>query len=566
MPKSDEELRVLVFAPVGRDAPVLRDVLTQAGFFAITCSDLDELIARCSEGVGAVLLAEESLFGKDVTVLANWISRQPPWSDLPFLVMTSKQEQRGITLWRGDVLAKLQNVVLLERPLQTISVVAAISAAVRARRRQYEIRSLLEARERAAAELESIVTLRTSELTAANDALRIEIKERQRAEEALRQTQKIEALGQLTGGIAHDFNNLLMVILGGLEAFERSSDHKRRARLLEAMKQAAQRGASLTKQLLAFSRKQELKPQTIDLAARIEGMKVLLDRSLRGDVTVSVTAGPDVWPVNVDPTQLELAILNLAVNARDAMPKGGLIEIKLENIAATASHSSDCVMISISDTGSGMSEDTKARAFEPFFTTKDVGHGSGLGLAQVHGFAKQSGGTVHIDSEVGMGTTISILLPRSDKTAKMDLDSSARALPSQNGVSTGSSTILLVEDDNAVAELVGEMLYQLGYQVLRAPTPNVALEAWSTEQPIDMVVSDVMMPGGMDGIELAKRLRSLRKHLPIVLISGYAESARQRSPLEEIEVLSKPFRLSELDSALRSACSKAMAEVEPRLI
>jgi CheY-like chemotaxis protein/two-component sensor histidine kinase len=389
--------------------------------------------------------------------------------------------------------------------------------------------------------------------------------ERQRAEEDLRQAQKLDALGQLTGGIAHDFNNLLMVILGGLEAFERSTDSKRRTRLLDAIKQAAQRGASLTKQLLAFSRKQELRPEPIDLLAKIEGMRDLLDRSLRGNVQVTVTAEPDIWPVDLDPTQLELAILNLAVNARDAMPKGGTVDIKLENVPSARPDAGDLVMISVSDTGSGMSDEVKARAFEPFFTTKDVGSGSGLGLAQVHGFAKQSGGMIKIESRVGIGTTISITLPRSRKAPGNNM-STSRVVANRDSAPEKSITILLVEDDDSVADLVGEMLSQLGYNVFRSPTAAAALQAWTERQPIDIVVSDVMMPGGMDGIELSKRLRALKEHLPVVLMSGYAESALLQSPVDHAPILVKPFKLAELDSALRMALSNTSAETEPLLI
>ena len=556
---TDDEARILVFAPVGRDGPVLQQVLSQAGFSAYSCTDLDDLIAALPKGAGAVLLAEEALFGRDISGLLGWISAQPSWSDLPFLVMTGKYEQHAISAWRTDVLATLRNVVLLERPLQTVSVVAAVKAAIRARQRQYEIRSLLEARERAAAELETMVELRTAELAAANNDLRVEMAERERIEQTLRQSQKIEAIGQLTGGIAHDFNNLLMVILGGLESFERNPDPQRRRRLLDGMKQAAQRGTSLTKQLLAFSRKQELKPEPIDLLARIEGMRELLDRSLRGDVEVSVKGAAQLWPVELDPTQLELTILNLCVNARDAMPKGGRIEITAKNVPGADSRSPDYVMLSVADSGTGMSDEVRARAFEPFFTTKDIGHGSGLGLAQVHGFAKQSGGMVQIQSALGAGTTISLLLPRSKKTPTQTIAPGLSAAPERQPASPASGAILLVEDDDAVATLLMDMLQQLGYEVVHRATGAAALEAVSNGRSIDVVLSDVMMAGGMNGIELARQLRQAKRHLPVVLMSGYADAALLDSHSAETRILAKPFNLNELASALRNARSGILA-------
>lgn len=549
--QSDDQGRVLVFAPIGRDGPVTAEFLRNAGVRATVCSNLAEVVAGIRDRAAVVLLAEEGLFGRDLSGLMAAVSAQPPWSDLPFVLLTSRQEQRPVSTWRIQLLNRLGNVFLLERPVQSISLISALRAALRARARQYEIKALLEAQERAAAELEAVIEVRTAEVAKANDELRIEVAERARIEDALRQTQRIEAIGQLTGGIAHDFNNLLMVISGGLDRIERDEDPEHRRRLLSGMKQAAQRGASLTRQLLAFSRRQELKPEPIDLADQIAGMRELLDRSLRGDVQVSLAAAADVWPVEADPSQLELAILNLAVNARDAMPHGGSIEIRVENVPGSED-GADCVRLAVSDGGTGMSEETKTRAFEPFFTTKDVGRGSGLGLAQVHGFAKQSGGSVHIDSGLGVGTTISLLLPRSNKTPGMRPVAPALLSPEVN-VPPSSGSVLLVEDDDEVAALVSEMLQQLGYAVTRAATAAAALGALSNGRSIDVVVSDIMMPGGMNGVELAHELRQRRGKLPILLISGYPEAARGGERREDIRILAKPFRIDELASALSDA-------------
>ena len=427
-------------------------------------------------------------------------------------------------------------------------------AAVRARRRQYEVRDLLHAQARAALGLEAQVVARTAELATANDELRAQIAERARMEDALRQAQKIEAIGQLTGGIAHDFNNLLMVIIGGLEMLDSQADAKRRRRLMDGMRQAAQRGAGLTRQLLAFSRRSDLKPEPIDLALQIGGMRELLDRSLGGDVHVELDFKPRLWPVEVDPGELELVVLNLAVNARDAMAHGGTITIRAENVTDPddRDQGGECVRLSVVDQGSGMTDEVKAHVFEPFYTTKDVGRGSGLGLAQVHGFTQQSGGSVRIESTVGEGTTVSVLLPRSRRLpvqgARHPADDAARASrPRMSG------SVLLVEDDDEVAALVTEMLEELGYDVTRTASAAAALGALSNGRSIDLVFSDIMMPGGMSGVELARELRSRRRNLPVLLTSGYEEAARAGAKAEGVRILAKPYRLDELATALATA-------------
>jgi signal transduction histidine kinase len=448
--------RVLIFAPIGRDGPASAELFRGANLEAVNCRGLPELVTEMTAGVGAVFLAEEGLFGKDTAPLAQWIASQPPWSDLPFVVLTSHREQPAVVAWRRSIVELLRNVSLLERPVQPITLTSAIQSAIRARRRQYEIRALLEAREQTAQELEKLVVERTRELKEANEQLRLEMNERARVEETLRQAQKIEAIGQLTGGVAHDFNNLLMVISGGLDMLDRQADPNRRRRLMDGMIQAAQRGASLTRQLLAFSRRQKLRPEPVDVAAQIGGMRELLDRSLRGDVHVEFDFPDSLWPVEVDPGELELVILNLAVNARDAMPNGGTIVVRGENLPGLNDDqiSGDYVRLSVVDTGVGMAPEILTRVFEPFFTTKDVGKGSGLGLAQVHGFATQSQGTVRIRSEVGRGTSIELYLPRSFDVPSKErhLIDLTRIRPKKNN----HGRILLVEDDDEVAALVGE--------------------------------------------------------------------------------------------------------------
>lgn len=547
--------RVLIFAPIGRDGPASAELFRSSNLNAINCRSLPELISEMTVGVGTVFLAEEGLFGKETAPLAQWIANQPPWSDLPFVVLTSHREQPSVVAWRRSIVDLLRNVSLLERPVQPMTLTSAIQSAIRARRRQYEIRALLEAREQTAQELEKLVVERTRALEEANKQLRLEMNERARVEETLRQAQKIEAIGQLTGGVAHDFNNLLMVISGGLDMLDRQTDQNRRRRLMDGMIQAAQRGASLTKQLLAFSRRQTLRPEPVDVAAQIGGMRELLDRSLRGDVHVEFDFPEQLWPVEVDPGELELVILNLAVNARDAMPNGGTIIVRGENLLNLSDENiaGDYVRLSVVDTGVGMSPEILSRVFEPFFTTKDVGKGSGLGLAQVHGFATQSRGTVRIKSQVGEGTSIELYLPRSqDLPSKpRHLIDFSRARPKKSN----QGRILLVEDDDEVATLVGEMLGQLGYEVTRAASAAAALGALADGRSVDLVFSDIMMPGGMNGVELAREIRRRRSDVPVLLTSGYAEAAIHQAEAADIQILAKPYHLDELAAALSAAKS-----------
>lgn len=369
----------------------------------------------------------------------------------------------------------------------------------------------------------------------------VDVTSRVEAENALRQAQKLEAVGQLTGGIAHDFNNLLMIISGGLNMLERKDEPGRREMLVGRMREAVERGAKLTQQLLAFSRKRELAPSTIDFAAHVEAMRELLDRSLGGHVRVAVDIAPGLPPIFVDQNGLQQALLNLAVNARDAMPEGGVITIR-----AAAHSDAGAVGISVIDTGAGMSDEIVARIFEPFFTTKDVGKGSGLGLAQVHGFAEQSGGRVEVMSVLGEGTTITLVLPKARH------DQAALAPPpvtvAPQGAPAGS--VLLVEDDNEVAALTTDLLEELGWRVTRAASGEAALQELAKGASFDLVFSDVMMPGGMNGLELAQRIRDRAPKLPILLTSGYAAPVEREAAKAGLPLLPKPFTFDGLSDAL----------------
>jgi len=547
---------VVVYAPIGRDGPASAELLKRSGMQAVVSHGVEQVLQLAETDADAVFIAEEGLFGYDLESLAAWVDKQPAWSDFPFVVLTSKHQPPAVAAWRQRMVLALRNVSLLERPVQSITLTSALKAAVRARQRQYEVRALLEAQELASKQLEALVVERTRELEKANQELRTQMAERARIEETLRQAQKIEAIGQLTGGIAHDFNNLLMVISGGLDMLDRRKDPQGRERLLTGMRQAAQRGTALTRQLLAFSRSQSLAPKAVDLALHIGGMRDLLDRSLSGAVQVKVQFVPDLWPVEADPGELELVIINLAVNARDAMPNGGLILIEACNAPDedVMGLRSDFVRLTVTDSGTGIPEEVRPRVFDPFFTTKEIGKGSGLGLAQVYGFARQTGGTVWIESECGRGTRVIMLLPRSEHMPEQPVaDDHGADAPGNRLI----GSVLLVDDDEEVAALVGEMLEHLGYRVTHAASATDALSTLQNGCTVDIVFSDIMMPGGMNGVELAREIRTRALGVPVLLTSGYAEAAQQAAAAEGVHVLAKPYRLEDLATALREAIDGA---------
>lgn len=376
-----------------------------------------------------------------------------------------------------------------------------------------------------------------------------EITARVKAEDELRQAQKLEAVGQLTGGVAHDFNNLLMVISGGLNMLARSPDEEKRDMLMMRMREAVERGANLTKQLLAFSRRHQLSPESIRLPDYFASMSDLLNRSLGVNVRVTVDVSADVAPVLADPNALQLAILNLAVNARDAMDHSGVVGIGARNGSPQDANAA-CVSISVSDTGAGMTPEVRRRIFEPFFTTKETGKGSGLGLAQVHGFAEQSGGHIEVQSEVGVGTTFTLVLPRGESVPEAPAPPAVALEPAPP---SGAGEALLVEDDDNVAALTEEMLGHLGWRVTRVASAEAALGAITNGLDVGLVFSDVMMPGGRNGIELAQALRERHVDLPIVLASGYTEAVQRDAERAGLLLLSKPFNLDTLAAAIEAA-------------
>jgi signal transduction histidine kinase len=370
-----------------------------------------------------------------------------------------------------------------------------------------------------------------------------------RSEAALRQAQKMEAIGQLTGGVAHDFNNLLTVIIGSLDMLHKEQGGGARAlRLTDYAMQAAVKGEKLTKQLLAFSRRQMVNPEVRDPNRLIREFDGLVRRAIGAAIQIELDLVDGIGHVRVDPAQFESAILNLAVNARDAMGGTGRITIQTRAVS-DAERPGDYVMVAVSDTGCGMDAETVSRVFEPFFTTKPAGQGSGLGLSQVYGFANSSGGSVKIESAPGNGTTVRLYLPRTDEEPAIPHAEPAAATPQ----GTGGETVLVVEDDPGVLDIVVETLTDLGYGVLTAGNSHEALELITGGTRIDLMFSDIVMPDSLNGIELAIEARRIRPGLPILLTSGFADRAlTARAPLPaNVEIIAKPYRLDELARKLR---------------
>jgi PAS domain S-box-containing protein len=403
----------------------------------------------------------------------------------------------------------------------------------------------------------------------------VEVSERRRAEEALRQAQKMEGIGQLTGGVAHDFNNLLTIIVGSLETVRRQIkrtglDAANIDQLVESAMRGAQRAASLTQRLLAFSRQQPLDPKPIDLSRLVSGMSDLLHRTIGEQITIETVMSAGLWRTNIDANQLEIAIINLAVNARDAMPNGGKLTIETSNVSLDERSidnqaeviPGEYVMLAVTDNGVGMTAQTAAKAFEPFFTTKDVGHGTGLGLSQVYGFVKQSGGHVKIYSEIGLGTSVKIYLPRLYSNEPVPAaEPSPRIAKARDG-----ETILAVEDDSDVREHTCGILRELGYRVLEAANGSAALEILRTHPEIDLLFTDVGLPGGMNGRQLATAARESKRTLKVLFTTGYARDAIVHEGRLDpgVHLITKPFAYAALSGKVRDMLDARAAP--PRIL
>ncbi|KQQ44954.1 histidine kinase [Methylobacterium sp. Leaf125] len=389
----------------------------------------------------------------------------------------------------------------------------------------------------------------------------LDVSRRRDAEESLHQAQKMESLGQLTGGIAHDFNNLLQVISGHNEVMLALVDHPdidvgRLRRAGEAVRDASERAAKLTHQLLAFSRKQRLEGRLLNLNGLVQSMSEMAERTLGDHVTLRQDLLPELWNTRIDPTQAEVALLNVMLNARDAMPGGGTVTVKTENLLVEDEDAAlfktvgpgAYVVVSVTDTGSGMPPEILKRVMEPFFTTKGEGKGTGLGLAMVYGFAKQSGGSVKVYSEVGHGTTVRLLFPASDQKIEEERKASQRSADRH-----GTETVLVVDDRVDVAETASIILEDFGYKVIVADGPRAAIEILDGERRIDLLFTDLIMPGGMNGVMLARAARERQPRIKVLLTTGYAEASLERTDAggTEFEIINKPYKRLELARRVR---------------
>jgi len=652
--------RALVLAPRGRDATIAAAMLSEGGIEATACASLLALITELDAGAAFVLVTEEAITSADLNPLADWLSHQEEWSDLPFVLLTT----RGGGLERNPAAVRylevLGNVTFLERPFHPTTLISLARSALRARKRQYEARSrLTELREGEARyrtlfdtmdegfaviefldgpegalsdyvhvqanpayerhtgianvigqkvremvpdeaegwvalyrqvlvsgepirfERELVATRRQLELSAfriepsSRKAVAVifqDVTARKRAEQELRElneglearvtatvaeretviaqlheAQKLETIGQLTGGVAHDINNLLTPITGALDLLNRrySADDPRSARLLDGALQSAERAKILVSRLLGFARRQALETRAVDIAQLFEGMRDLIASSIGPAIELRMLPVHDLPAGIADPNQLELAILNLCVNARDAMEGGGVLTIAADRVVLGPDRASKLnpgayIRISVIDTGAGMDEVTLAKAVEPFFSTKDVGKGTGLGLSMVHGLAAQLGGAFELQSSVGQGTRADLYLP----VATAGTALAAARLPAASKP-VRPLRLLLVDDEELVRRGTAEMLRELGHEVHEAAGGAQALAKLRTGIQIDAVVSDYMMPR-MNGTEVAERIRETHPHMPILIVTGYAGGDLDL-PLPQ---LAKPFRQVDIAMAI----------------
>lgn len=542
--------RAIILAPRGRDGQIALMMLNEAGFHGVISPDLPELCAELEQGAGLLLISCEALLGADLEPLIRLIEQQPAWSDLPIVLMTHHGGPQQNPASRFG--PQLGNVTFLERPFHPVTLISLVTTALRGRRRQYEARDRL-------------IDLSQSELRLQNtlETLEQQVQERtaqlRHNEEALRQSQKMEAVGQLTGGIAHDFNNMLTGIIGSLELLRRRLARGRTEdldSLIDLGVTSANRAAGLTHRLLAFSRRQSLDSKPVEMNTLVISMDELLQRSINETIRLDMQLDEHLWVAEADPNQLESALLNLVINARDAMPNGGSLVVSTSNQhfdedftqAQSNLDAGDYVVLSVTDTGCGMPQSTINRAFDPFFTTKPIGQGTGLGLSMIYGFSKQSGGHVAIQSVVGEGTTVSLFLPRFGGDLPRDHPSDVEHSP----LARSGETVLIVEDDPAVRVLVSTVLSDLGYAYVEACDGDSAVPILDSAQRIDLLISDVGLPG-MNGRQLAEIGRQLRPELRVLFITGYAEHAAVRGGFLDpgMQMITKPFTFDLLTAKVR---------------
>jgi signal transduction histidine kinase len=552
--------RAIILAPTGRDGPLAAQILKEAGFPAEICASLPALVEELEKGAGLAIIADEAVHGTNLRPLASFLERQPPWSDLPVILLTHHGGGPERSLAAARFAEILGNASFLERPFHAATMASMVRSAVRSRRRQYDARrrleELIESEQRLASERARLADLtrtleqRVQERTA---ELMVEVGAREKAQEQLIQSQKMESMGHLAGGIAHDFNNILAAVIGNLELLrKRLPEGAAARRLIDGAIQGAERGASLSRRMLAFARQQELKSSPADIAALLEGMQNLLDRSLGPRVALSFHIAPELPPAQIDANQVELAILNLAINASDAMPEGGAIDITVDcqqGGPAQKLQAGSYVRVEVADTGCGMDDATLKKAIEPFFSTKPVGKGTGLGLSMVHGLAVQLGGALELSSEPGKGTVATLWFPAATEPAV------ARGATAQEARAGASATILVVDDDRLVAMSTVGMLEDIGHTVIEANSAKRALEILEAGQAVDLMVTDQAMPG-MTGLELVKIVRGKCPHMPVLLTTGYGDiPVGQGSNLPS---LSKPYRQAQLQAEIERLLRKTV--------
>jgi len=528
--------RALILAPQGRDGAVARGILVEAGLRGDIVENVAQLVTSLRAGAGFAVVTEEALTGSDLYALSEWLEAQPEWSDFPFVLLT----RRGGGLERnpeaGRFLDILGNATFLERPFHPTTFVSLAKSVLRGRRRQYEAGARLEELNKLAADLEQRVEQRTAE--------------RETAMAQLHEAQKLETLGQLTGGVAHDFNNLLTPITGALDILQKKygDSDERSGRLLSNALQAADRAKILLQRLLGFARRQSLRTHSVDIAGLLSGMRDLVSSSVGPTIEVHLRVEPDLSPALVDPNQLELAILNLAVNARDAMPHGGPLTILAEEVGIGPQSSPKLkpglyIRLSVIDAGCGMDPETRSRAVEPFYSTKEFGRGTGLGLSMVHGLAAQLGGGFALTSALGEGTRVDLYLP----VAAEDASTEHTPAPEAMKIIGRKLSVLLVDDEPLVRTATAEMIRDLGHHVEEAGGGAEALARLEEEGlSIDAVITDYMMPG-IDGGSLSRRIAQTHPDVPVLLITGYT------GPTDEVlhlPRLAKPFGQADIAEAL----------------
>jgi signal transduction histidine kinase len=530
-------------------------ILSELGETLIKASSAREALTQLLKRDVAVVLIDVQMPDLDGFELAAMIREHPRFQQTA-LIFVSAIHLSELDSVRGYAAGAVDYVPV---PVVPEVLRAKVRVFIDLHRKTRELEQLNAELERRVAERTAALEASRRDLQILNEELEVRIEERTREREQamaqLFEAQKIDTIGQLTGGVAHDFNNLLMAVMGSLQMLKkRLTDDPRSQRLLDNALQGAERGAALTQRLLAFARRQELRPETVDLGELMAGMRDLLHRGLGPAVNLSQDLAPDLPRVMVDCNQLELALLNLALNARDAMPDGGILTISacpatMEGDGVPGLHPGDYVRVTVSDTGEGMDEATLARATEPFFTRKGVGKGTGLGLSMVHGLAAQSGGGLRLHSRPGEGTQVELWLPQS-----RDLPQPRQPVREVRAASPGRRMkILLVDDDSLVSIGTAAMLEDLGHEVTEAGSAMQALSIMESDPHFDLVITDQAMPG-MTGLELATRLRKSFPGLPIVLASGYADLPAPQADLLELPRLTKPFLQTDVARLITEHC------------